>query len=72
MRELSFAKEPFDSKLFIICFMKKIGIVFVAMVIGAVLVGSANYLKKVVFGGPAQYEISSTYYIDYFTDPQTG
>lgn len=72
MRELSFAKEPFDSKLFIICFMKKLGIVFVAMVIGAVLVGSANYLKKVVFGGPAQYEISSTYYIDYFTDPQTG
>ncbi len=72
MRELSFAKEPFDSKLFIICFVKKLGIVFVAMVIGAALVGGANYLKKVVFGGPVQYEITSTYYIDYYTDPQTG
>lgn len=72
MWELKFAKEPFDSKLFILCFLKKFWMVPVAMVIGMVLVGGGNYLTKVVFGGPAQYEITSSYYVDYYMDPQTG
>ncbi len=72
MRELNFAKEPFDSKLFILSFLKKIWIVLVAMIIGLVLVGGANYLTKVVFGGPTQYEITSSYYVDYYADPETG
>lgn len=72
MQELKFAKEPFDSKLFILGFWKKIWIVLVAMVVGLVVVGGCNYLAKVVFGGPTQYEITTSYYVDYYMDPQTG
>lgn len=72
MKELSFAREPFNTKLFILCFLKKIWLVPVAMVIGAVLIGGCNYLTKVVFGGPAEYEITSSYYVDYYMDPETG
>lgn len=72
MLELKFAKEPFDSKLFVLCFLKKIWIVAVATVVGLVLVGVCNYLTKVVFGGPTQYEITTSYYVDYYADPATG
>ena len=72
MRELNFAKEPFDSKLFILRFWKKIWMVVASMVVGLVLIGGGNYLVKVVNGGPTQYEITSSYYVDYYMDPETG
>lgn len=72
MFEFRYAKEPFDFKLFVLCFLKKIWLVPVAMFVGLILVGGCNYLTKVVFGGPVQYEIESSYYVDYYMDPQTG
>ncbi len=72
MLEMKFAKEPFDFKLFILRFLQKIWMVPVAMIIGAVLVGGCNYLIKVVFAGPALYEVESSYYIDYYMDQETG
>ena len=72
MFELDFAKEPFDSKLFVLRYLRKIWIVVAGAFIGAVLIGGGNYLKKVTFGGPTLYEIETTYYVDYYTDPTTG
>lgn len=72
MFELDFAKEPFDSKLFVLRFLKRIWIVFVGALSGVVLVGGINYLTKVTFGGPTLYEIETQYYVNYYTDPTTG
>lgn len=72
MFELDFAKEPFDSKLFVLRFLKRIWIVFAGALLGAVLVGGSNYLTKVTFGGPTLYEIETEYYVNYYTDPSTG
>lgn len=72
MYDLNYAKEPFDFKLFFLCFMKKIWIIICAALIGVILVGGGNYLKKVVFAGPVKYEIETSYYVNYNTDPETG
>lgn len=73
MREWPYAKEPFDTKLFVLRFIKKIQWVLLGILIGAVLIGGGYYLKKVVFGGPAEYEITTTYYIEYVNiNPETG
>lgn len=72
MFELDFAKEPFDSKLFVLRFLKKIWIVFVGAFIGVAVIGGGNYLTKVTFGGPTLYEIETQYYINYYTDSSTG
>ena len=60
MREWPYAKEPFDTKLFVLRFIKKIHWVLIGMLIGAVLVGGGYYIKKVVLGGPVEYEITTT------------
>ena len=73
MREWPYAKEPFDTKLFVLRFIKKIHWVLIGMLIGAVLVGGGYYIKKVVLGGPVEYEITTTYYIEYANmNPETG
>lgn len=72
MFELNFAKEPFDMKLFIVLFIKKIWIVICGALIGLVLIGGGNYLKKVVMGGPQLYEVETSYYVNYHTDLETG
>ena len=65
MGEWPYAKEPFDTKLFVLLFVKKIGLIIIAAVVGGLLIGGGYYLKKVTFGGPVQYDITTTYYIDY-------
>ena len=65
MGEWPYAKEPFDTKLFVLLFVKKIGLIIVAALVGGLLIGGGYYLKKVTFGGPVQYNITTTYYIDY-------
>lgn len=65
MGEWPYAKEPFDTKLFVLLFVKKIGLIIIAALLGGLLIGGGYYLKKVTFGGPVQYDITTTYYIDY-------
>ena len=73
MREWPYAKEPFDTKLFVLRFIKKIHWVLMGMLIGALLIGSGYYVKKVIFGGPVEYEITTKYYIEYTNiNPETG
>lgn len=73
MQQWPYAKEPFDTKLFVLRFMKQIYLVVCAALIGAVLLGGGYYLKKVVFGGPVEYEMTTTYFIDYITyNEETG
>lgn len=73
MREYPYAKEPFDMKLFVLLFLKKIWLLPIAMGVGALLFGGLYYLKNVVFTGPAEYGVTSTYYIQYNNmDPVTG
>lgn len=73
MQQWPYAKEPFDTKLFILLFLKKIWLVICAALVGAVLLGGGYYLKKVVFGGPTEYEITTTYFVEYNTyDEETG
>lgn len=73
MREWPYAKEPFDTKLFVLRFIKKIYWVLIGMLIGAFLIGGGYYLKKKVFGGPVEYEITTTYYLVYINkDSTTG
>lgn len=73
MREYPYAKEPFDMKLFVLLFFKKIWLIPIVMVIASLLFGGGYYLKNIVFAGPAEYGITSTYYIQYNNmDPVTG
>lgn len=72
MYDLKLAKEPFDFKLFFLCFMKKIWIVICAALVGLLLIGGGNYLKKVVLASPVKYEIETSYYVNYNADPETG
>lgn len=72
MLELKFAQEPFDFKLFLLCFLRKIWMVLAAMLAGILLVGGCNYVTKVVMAGPVKYEIVTTYYVDYYFDRETG
>lgn len=72
MWEWSYAKEPFDMKLFVIRFMKNIWIPIVAALLGAAIIGGGYFLAVDVFGGPDTYEVTSTYYVEYGKDPETG
>lgn len=65
MREWPYAKEPFDLKLFVLLFIKKLWIVICAMVLGIVIIGGGHYLNKKVLGGPEEYEITTTYFVKY-------
>lgn len=72
MWEWNYAKEPFDMKLLVIRFMKNIWIPVVAALLGAAIIGGGYFLAADVFGGPDTYEVTSTYYVAYGKDPETG
>lgn len=72
MWEWKYAKEPLDMKLLLLRLADKIGIVIIAALMGAAIVGGGYTISKVAFGGPTEYEISQRYYVQYATDPQVG
>jgi len=72
MWEWNYAKEPFDMKLLVLRFLKKIWIPVIAALLGAAIIGGGYFLVYDVFGGPTEYEVTSSYYVEYGTDPQTG
>ncbi len=72
MWEWNYAKEPFDMKLLVIRLIKKIWLPVLAALLGAAVVGGGYFLVADVFGGPDTYEVTSTYYVEFATDPDTG
>ncbi len=72
MWEWNYGKEPFDMKLTVLRFVKNIWIPVIAALLGAAIVGGGYFLVRDVFGGPEEYAVTSTYYVEYGTDPQTG
>lgn len=72
MWEWNYAKEPFDMKLLVLRFMRKIWIPVIAALLGAAIIGGGYFLIYDVFGGSVEYEVTSSYYVEYGTDPQTG
>ena len=68
MWECNFAEEKMDYRLFWLRFVKKIWLIFIAVVAGALLVGVPYYLINVTFGEGPSYKIVSEYYLDYAQD----
>lgn len=68
MWECNFAKETIDYKLFWLRFAKKIWLVAVATILGALLVGGPYYFVNVTIGEGPSYKIVSEYYLDYAED----
>lgn len=72
MWEWKYAKEPLDMKLLLLRLADKIGIVIIATLLGAAIIGGGYTVSKTAFGGPTEYEMSQRYYVQYATDPQVG
>lgn len=70
MFECAYGKEPLDLKLMLLLLMKKIRILGIAAVAGAVLAGGIYFFTE-LFGMGTTYEAVTTYYVDYGTDPLT-
>ncbi len=68
MWECSFAGESMDYKLFWLRFAKKIWLVAVVTILGALLVGGPYYFVNVTIGEGPSYKIVSEYYLDYAED----
>lgn len=71
MQECAYGREPLDLKLLLLRLIKKIHIMILAAVLGALLCGGIYFLNKMVFGEGITYEAVSSYYVDYGTDPLT-
>lgn len=65
MWECKYGKEPLDTRLFVLRFLKKIPVVILAAILGAACVGGPYFLTKVTFGPAKEYEAVSDFYIDY-------
>lgn len=72
MWEWKYAKEPLDMKLLLLRLVNKTGIVIIAALLGAAIIGGGYTISKAVFGGPTEYEMTQRYYVQYGTDPQIG
>lgn len=72
MWEWKYAKEPLDMKLLLLRLTDKMGMIIIAALLGAAIIGGGYTVSKVLLGGPKQYEMSQRYYVQYATDPQVG
>lgn len=67
MGEIRYAKEPVDYKLAWLRFRKKIWMIPVAMLVGALLVLACHYFSKMLEKGGRTYETTSVFYLDFAT-----
>lgn len=65
MWECRYGKEPLNTRLFVLQLFKKIPVILIAAVLGAVCVGGPYFLRKVTFGPAKEYEAVTDFYIDY-------
>lgn len=68
MWECDYAREPINYRLFFLKLLKKIWILPLAAVIGAVVIGGIYYVVKVVAGDGYKYKARTMYYVQYSTD----
>ena len=69
MWQCSYAKEPFDTRLFALKCIQKWKVFILGTIFGAVLVGGIYYLVNVTFGGRIPYVVTNKYYVEYAMDP---
>lgn len=65
MWECKYGKEPLNTRLFVLRLLKKIPVIMLAAILGALLVGGPYFLVKVTFGPAKEYEAVTDFYIDY-------
>lgn len=72
MWQCSYAKEPFDVRLFAIRCIQKWKVVLISTIVGAVLLGGGYYAKNVMLAGKLPYTVINKYYVEYAVDPDEG
>ncbi len=72
MWKCSFAEEPVDLKLLCLKMMKKTGILLVATVLGALVLGGIYFLKETVFSPDTAYQVVGETFIDYIPEEGYG
>lgn len=65
MQECRYGKEPLDTRLFVLQLLRKLPVILLAAVLGALCVGGPYFLTKVTFGSAKEYEAVTDFYIDY-------
>ena len=70
MWECECGREPLDYRLLWLRFLKKLWILPVAVLAGALLVGAAYYYSRTAARGGRTYQAESLFYIDFAENPQ--
>lgn len=65
MWECKYGKEPLNTRLFVLQLLKKLPVILLAGILGALFVGGPYFLVKVTFGPAKEYEAVTDFYIDY-------
>lgn len=68
MWEGSYASEPFDLRLTVLCMMRDLGRIALCTLLGTLIFGGGYYVKNVLLGPAPQYEMTLTCKLEY-TDP---
>ena len=72
MWQCSYAKESFDTRLFVLRCLKKWKLVIISALVGAVILGGGYYVKNVVLADKLGFTVINKYYIEYAVDPDVG
>ena len=70
MWECECGREPLDYRLIWLRFLRKLWILPIAVLVGAILVGTAYYFSKTVARGGRTYQTESVFYIDFAENSQ--
>lgn len=62
-------EEPFDRRLFVLQFLKKIWILIVVCILGGILGGSIYFVKNVKDNSGVQYSATEVFYVEYAKKP---
>ncbi len=65
MYECEYSREPVDSRLLWLRFIRKIWLFIVCAALGALLVGSIHSIKRLIISGGRSYQAETLYYVEY-------
>lgn len=73
MWEAYYGKEPFDLRLTVLRLIRNLNMILIWTVLGTLLFGGGYYVKNVLLGPAPAYSVTSTYKVQYVTEPtQSG